>query len=434
MESIKAWVGGVLGFVIVVGILSLFFGMIGRNDNENYQVIQAMDGDMSVRDKAGFYLRRFAKVTTYPKAVQAYYSADDKEGGDDDNSVRATFNDGGIATVSTIVRFRMPVQDEQRLLIHREFTADISNVKSSVRAHLVNCIKATATMMTSSENQTSRKAEFAKIIGDQLENGLYRFRRVEKSVLDINGQPKIDESGRTLTAFSTEIVENSDKNPIVDAESPLMQYGIDIAQFSVTSVEYDVLTRDQFAKKKEASLQAELAKIEVEKERQQTQQKIEAGKRMKAEKEAEMNVKVAESRGIAEMEVAKAEQEKLQALQIKEKALIAASQKLEVAELEKEAAMQEAQRMVALAEAKQKEIELGGFISEKEKVTLEISAKRDAMVAAEIAKLNLPDQVVMMGGGAGGNGANELFSVLGVNQAIGLMEKLRAQNTELTTP
>jgi regulator of protease activity HflC (stomatin/prohibitin superfamily) len=326
----------------------------------------------------------------------------------------------------------MPVSEEQRKLVHREFTANPKNVESAVRAHLVNCIKATATMMTASENQTSRKAEFAKVVGDQLAEGLYRFRRVEKPLLDLDGTPKLDPKGRAMTAFATEIIEGDAGQPVIDAESPLKQYGIDIAQFSVTSVEYDTATREQFAKKKDASLKAELAKIQVEQARQETQQKIEEGLRMKAEKEAEMNVQVAQAKGEAEMKVAQAEQAKLEAQEAKEKAVIQAQQKLEVAELDLQAAEKEGQAKIVLAEARQKEIDLAGFITEKDKVLAEIAKDRDIGVAAALAGdggLRLPDKVVSMGGGAGSSGANDLFQVIGVNQTLDLIDKLGTMDT-----
>jgi hypothetical protein len=337
----------------------------------------------------------------------------------------------------------MPSSVENRQLVHREFTANIENVKSSVRAHLVNCIKTAATTMTSSENQTSRKAEFAKIIGDQLVDGLYRFKRVEVAVLDISGQPKLAENGKPMTAFATAIVRDKDDMPMIDAQSPLEQYGIEVAQFSITGIKYDPQTLEQFAKKKEASLKAELAKIQVEQAKQETQTKIEEGKRMKAEKDAEMSVQVAQARGEAEMLVTTAEQNKLQAAEIKEKAVIEANQakevavidanqKQEVAVIQLAAAQLDAQAKIVLAEARQKEIDLAGFITEKERVLAEIAKERDIGVADKLSGLQLPDKVIMTGGSGSGDGANQLFSVLGVNQTLDLMDKL--SRSDLTAP
>jgi regulator of protease activity HflC (stomatin/prohibitin superfamily) len=379
---------------------------------------------MSVRSDGGWYIKNFATVKTYPKSVQAFFSSDEREGGKEDDSIRATFNDGGTADVSTIVRFRMPTEESQRLLVHREFGADMKTVEDSVRAHLVNCIKATATMMTASENQTSRKAEFAKVIGDQLQNGLYRFQRIEVPVIDFDGTPKRDNKGVVITAWATEIVKDKDGNPIIDAVSPLNQYGITVSQFSVTSVDYDPQTRDQFAKKKDASLKAELAKIQVEQAKQETTKVEEEGKRLVAQKNAEMNVQIAESEGKAKMLVAKAQQEKLEAKEAKEKAEIDAEKLLSVAKLEREAAEEQAKRIILLAEAKQKEIELAGNITEREKVLAEIECKRHAMGMEAIAKYVGPKSVIMTGGSNSGGTGSELMEALGLNAMIDLSKKL----------
>lgn len=427
VKKITAIVGGALVALLLIAVLAMSNGLLEKNNNQNYQVNQSLSGEMSVRNEGGWYLKKFATVTTMPKSQQAFFSQDTKEGGAEDDSIRATFNDGGIAKVSTIVRFRMPISEEQRLLVHREFEANMSIVEASVRAHLVNCIKATATMMTASENQTSRKAEFAKVIGDQLQEGLYAFRRVEVEVLDVNGQPKTTEDGKKITTFATEIVESKPGIPTIDEVSPLKQYGIEVTQFSVTSVEYDDATREQFAKKKDASLKAELAKIQVEQAKQETIAVQEEGKRLVATKEAEMNVEIAEAEGIAAMAVATAEQQKLQAGFVKETAEIAANQALEVAKLNKMAAEEEAQTIVLLAEAEQQKIELAGYITETDRVLAEIAAKRDAMVFEAMSKMQMPNIVNIGGAGAGGSGGGDLsmmMEALGLNAMIDLNTKM----------
>lgn len=62
--------------LIVVGIL--WSGMIGHNDNQNWQVCQSINGKVSVIDTAGYYFKGFATVWTYPRSIQAYYSESTK--------------------------------------------------------------------------------------------------------------------------------------------------------------------------------------------------------------------------------------------------------------------------------------------------------------------------------------------------------------------
>ena len=457
MFKFKAVIIGVI--VGVIALVALTSGFMGSNDNENYQIVQSLSGKMEVRDQAGWYVRNFAKVTTYPKSIQVFYSKSANEGNKDDESIRATFNDGGIADISTMVRFRMPVSEDKRLLIHREFTGNKENVIAAVRSHLLNSVKATATMMTATENQTSRKTEFAEVINGQLVKGLYQMRRIEKDAIDFSGKAKLDVNGKTLTTYATDIVlDDKTKLPIVLQESPLKQYDIDVTQFSITSVDYDDETRKQFALKKDATLKTELAKVEVEQARMLTEKAVQLGLKTVAEAQATANTEAAgqviaaqRDKQLAEIaaqkQVAIAAQETLQATQVKEKVLVEASkalevakvtkaqaevlatQELEVAKVQKAAAIENAAKIITLAEATQKQIALAGNITEKEKVLATIFADRDVGIAKELAGLKLPSQIVMTGSNSGSSGgADGLFNVMGVNATLDLMHKLATTN------
>jgi hypothetical protein len=448
-------VSAVLGVILMIMAMS---GLMGSNDNENYQVVQSLTGKMEVRDQAGWYIRNFAKVTTYPKSIQVFYSSSSKEGGHGDESIRATFNDGGIADISAMVRFRFPVSEEKRLLIHREFTGNKENVVAAVRSHLLNSVKATATMMTATENQTSRKTEFNEVIGGQLVKGLYQMRRVEKTATDFSGKIKEDNNGKILTTYATDIVvDDKTKLPLVLQESPLKQYDIEVTQFSITSVDYDEATRTQFSLKKDATLKTELAKVEVEQARMLTEKAVQLGLKTVAESQATANTEAAgkviaaeRDKKLAEIEaqklVAIAMQETLQATQIKEKVLVeagkqlavaeiakkqaevVANQELEVAKIQREAAVENGKKMITLAEATQKQIALAGNITEKEKTLATIAADRDVGIAGKLAGLKLPSQVIMTGGSSGGSGSDNLFNAMGVNATLDLMKKLSSTN------
>jgi len=458
-NMVKFGMGSAIVGVIVLVMLS--FGLIGSNDNENYQIIQKLSGDMVVRDEAGIYLRGFAKVTTYPKSIQVFYDKEPDGGYNDDNDyIRATFNDGGIANVSSMIRFRMPTSEDKRLLAHREFSGNKANIVDAVRAHLLNAVKATATMMSATENQTSRKTEFAKVIEEQAKFGLYEMKRVEKSDLDFNNKERVDANGKPITMFATEVVCNPKTlQPIIGQESPLKQYDIDITQFSITAVDYDEATRNQFALKKDATLKTELAKVEVEKAKMETEKAVQEGLRTVAEAQAKANteaaaqviakerdkklaeIEAAQKVAVAEQATKQAEQEKaksvveakkhLEVAEVaKRQAEVVANQQLEVAKIEKTAAVENAAAIVSLAEAQQKKITLAGSITEKERVLAEILANRDVGVADKLSGLKLPSQVVMTGGSTGG-GADNLFNVMGVNATLDLMKKISTNTSEV---
>jgi len=65
-KSIFSIIAGVIALIVVVAILA---GGIGKNDAQNWQVIQSVGGKITIRDQAGWYPKWFATVWTYPRYV-----------------------------------------------------------------------------------------------------------------------------------------------------------------------------------------------------------------------------------------------------------------------------------------------------------------------------------------------------------------------------
>ena len=405
--SVKQWILIGVAAVAIIVVVCLATGIMERNDVQNYQIVQALDGEVYVRSEAGWYMKNFAKVWTYPRAVQCYFSEKTDEGGTDDQSIRVTFNDGGQAMVSTMVRFQLPTAKENQIQIHQNFNNDMEALKHAVRAHLTNCIKATGPLMSASEHQSARKAEFTQLVEKQLRNGLYKMRKVEKELKD-----RTDEKGKPITVYATEIVEDKDGMPAIAQISPLMEYNIQILQFSVTETEYDPQTLKQFATKKESYLAAEQSKAEREQEVQQRLMVIEKGLREKAEVEATANKLKATAVIAAELKAEVALQTKLEAetaanqlLSVakiqKEAAETKANQELEVARTGALAAEENAKAVKTLASAEEERIKKAGAITEKEQILAEIDANMRAKIATAIAQVDVPSTMII-GGGAGG--------------------------------
>jgi hypothetical protein len=351
--------------------------------------------------------------------VQAYYSESSKEGGPVDDSIRVTFNDGGTAHISSFVKIQLPTTDAERLLLHQDFNANITNVSDAVRSHLTNCIKSTGPMMSASENQASRKSEFNQVVEEQLTQGLFEMRRTEVELKDVSEAAQVGPDGKPLSAekkarvMATEVVLDTAGKPVIVQPSPLARYKINILQFSVTETKYDDKTLEQFAAKKDSYLKAEQAKAERQQEYQQRLMVTEKGLRQVAEIKAEENQK-------KERALIQATQAAEVAVITKTQAVTAAEQKVEVAEksrLEAEAMKKIAQlkadtaeidkkATISSAEARKQEIELGGGLSEKERILATIKADRDAKVAEALAKVQVPGIVICGGGSADGKGTS----------------------------
>lgn len=410
--KIKLTAAGIVTVLALITIGILWGGLVGYNNTHEYQVYQSVTGSVSIIDAPGYYYKGFATVWTYPRSMQCYYSTSQKEGGPQDDSIRVTFNDGGTAHISSFVKIQLPTDPEHRLLVHQDFSANPANITDAVRSHLTNCIKSTGPMMSASENQASRKSEFNQTVEEQLIKGLFEMRRTEVELndaaqleatgnFDANGKPIMREKKAKVAA--TEIVCENGK-PIIIQKSPLDRYKIDVIQFSVTETQYDEQTLQQFATKKQSYLAAEQAKAQRQEEQQQRLMIVEKGLRQVAEIEAQQNQEkkkatiaadqkkevaaIQKDQAVIEagMKVAVAEQARQEAETLKKIAHL----KAETAEIDKKAT-------ISAAEAKQKEIELGGGLSEKEKVLATIRADRDAKVAAALADIKTPG-IVIIGG------------------------------------
>lgn len=399
---------------LLVGAIC-FFGMIGYNNTHEWQVYQSLAGNVSIINTPGYYWKGFGTVWTYPRSTQYYYSASAEEGGDKDQSIRVTFNDGGTAQISSFVKIQLPATADHRLRLHQDYGGNLENVRAAIRSHLTNCIKTTGPMMSASENQASRKAEFNETVEDQLAKGLFEMRRTTieldevaevKQVKDpVTGEMKTVEKKARVQA--TEIVEK-DGQPIVVQDSPLARYGIGIIQFSVTDTDYDPKTKEQFAAKKESYLAAERAKAQRQEEQQQRLMIVEKGLRQVAETEAAANLEKKKATVEAEKLREVAEIKKRQAVvEAQQKVEVAGQEKQEsetrrqIAEIEAQTAELKKKATVSAAEAKAKEIEIAGGLTERDRVLAEIKAERDAKVASSLANIKVPGVVIVGGSGEG---------------------------------
>ena len=331
-----------------------------------------------------------------------------------------TFNDGGTAHISSFVKVQLPTTEKERLLLHQDFNANPANILDAVRSHLTNCIKSTGPMMSASENQASRKAEFNQVVEEQLTQGLFEMRRTEVELKDVaEAAPQVGPDGKPVTAekkahvMATEVVLGDNGKPIIVQTSPLARYKIGILQFSVTETKYDEQTLAQFSAKKESYLKAEQAKAQRQEEYQQRLMVTEKGLRQVAEIKAEENqkkeralIQATQAAEVAEITKTQAVTVAEQKVEVAAKAQAEAETLKKIAQIKAETAEIDKKATISAAEAKQKEIELGGGIAEKDRILATIKADRDAKVAAALAGIKVPGVVIVGGDEKGGKGTS----------------------------
>ena len=400
-----------IGIAIIV-IAFIGYGGIGYNSSQNFQVIQSVNGDMSVNGLGGYYLRFFPSIWEYPKVNTVYFSNNKAESNDNDG-IQVYFKNKGTGYISAQVIYRLYNDEKTILAMHEYARGDLDKIDDIILARMKEIIKVIASNMSSSE-AIEKSADMTKAISDQIVN---------------------------------------DKN--------LMEKGIKIEQFAFTEITFDKITNDQFAMQQKIELdkknaEANMVKLETEKkeaeakyakeiaeekgkaekemmkqvtdaERQKKLAEIEAQQKVEVEKLAAEEAKVKQQKMIDVAELEKKEAE-VKAEREKEVARIKAEQLKEVAKINKEAAELDAQRIVALAQAKQTEIQLSGAITEFQKVILEVNKDiqigKAKAIAEGFSKITLP-KFIIIGNGTSDGKADPLTNYLNIatiEKAMGLGE------------
>ena len=243
---------------------------------------------------------------------------------------------------------------------------------------------------------------------------------------DYNASQSVDSQDEFIAAIRKALKE----------DVTLVSYGIDVEEVTLSDIVFDDPTLEQFTKQQTAILaskEAEAKKVQYDMQKLETEaeyaQKIAVAKgtaemeMMKQTTDAERDAKLATIAAQKEVDVAALA--KMQAEEVKLKALVEANQGLEVAELEAMAALEKKKGMIALAEGKQKSIELSGAITEKEEVLATIAANRDVEISANIMNMQVPSTVFLGGNGEGGGQSDYFNNLLGyvISKEAGLIPK-----------
>lgn len=448
------------GWTAIAAIASLFFveTLVGKNDLHTWQVVQSMNGRVEVVNEPGWYYRGFAKVTTYPEMMEVFCTKKSIPESPNDDSALAPFNDGGKADIDWYCRAILPKltgketsEEKERIVarqrdFHRQFRGP-ENAILAIRSHGRDCIGRSGAIMSSTENQATRKAEFYEVVYGQLKDGFYKMQKVtirrKDSVSDLLSQaeknsvvaaeaPKEGEvptkekasSGNvsvqqptkvvgeksvegTDTVLAAEIVRDKAGNPIITVASPLIGYGIKILQFSISATDYDEGTQKKFEEKKNYILEGEKNKAEAIKNAQQRLQTIAEGDRKVAETEWKANeIKAKMVIGAQQKQEVATIGKKLAQIQGQTKVKVVAV-RAEVSEVqkniaEKKAEIAENERKSAevLAAAKEQMLAMAGAASDYERTLLGIQLDEIEMVTEHLKTLKVPDTVIMTTEGA----------------------------------
>lgn len=381
-----------------IGVTVLVLAMIGiimaggftANNEETWTIIQKPFGDdriVVIDSKEVFVPKYFGSEATYYDTYTVFFSDRPDEGGADDKSVTVQFSDKGTANFSANVVFSTPFANEdEQLEFHKLARGKESVIIQTVKSALNEASRFTAAKLTAS-----------KFVEEQ-----------EQVTSDIRDR--------------------------LMADTLLAKWNITIDAIKLSNINPDSKTKEQFTKQQEAILlakEADMNKQKFEQQKLATEADF-ANKIAKQKGEAEVVAVKARTDALREKELAEitakrkvtvAEFEKEEAEVQKQRAEIDASKLVEVAKLNYLASVEDAKAVIELAQAEEKRIALAGAITETDRVLAEIGAKRDALVAKELAKIQVPQ--VVMGGGADGGESTLTESLLNLKllQATGVLDE-----------
>lgn len=412
IKKIALVLGGALGLLVLV--------LVGRNAFETnmagfYQVKQAaVSGDLSVRSNPGTYWQGFGNITTYDYACTLDFTGGKQgQGGGDaehsegdlgdkdlggtayiDSPFAVTFQGNSTANVSGIIKVQMPVDETNRIALHKLYRNQPSVVDTLIRQSVGECIKLAGPLFDPTEARTSRRGEYTALVEHMLQDGIYQTYSTTETIKD--------EDGVVHNNAVTKLKLDEDGKPIVVKPSALKQYGLTIIQFTIRGLDFDKVTQDLMMARKKSEQERIVARTKAQ--------------------TAVQNAETAKQEGIAAVSQATAEENVK-----KTRIVVAAQAASESAAFALKQAQFEAASKIAQgkAEAEVSRLKVVAGLSPLEKA--EIDMKTRIGVAHELAQTTFPASMVISGGGKGGNSLSPI-DALGMKAMYDLSGEMASQH------
>lgn len=376
-------VGAVVG--ILAGIYAATQIWVNVDASEIVVVQSPISGKLSVYTEPGWKLQNFGTVTRYPRRAQfAFLARKDGDGGRvSDESISTRFNDGGHGNISGSINWAMPLSPDKVIALHKDFRGFEAIEQQLLRRAVQKVVFNVGPTMSSTESSAERRPQIPTYIDDQLENGPYLTKTVQKLVKDqITGQDKMQNV--------VEIAVDDTGKPVREAISPLTEYGLQLQPVSIENIKYDEVVENQIKQRQEATTQVQISIANARK--------------------AEQQAITTEQEGRAAAAKAKWEQETVNAKQIAE-----AEKNKQIAQLQAEQAAEYKRRLILEGEGEAKKRELilsaDGALTQKLEAYVKVNAAyADAIKSAQPGAWT--PSVVMGDGAKTGSSADSLVNLL----------------------
>lgn len=389
-------ISAALAVVVGLGLLLAYSvsEFMHKLDNLNFAVVQSIGGDVVVRRQAGWWMQVCPTIWVYPKAGIYICSNSALE----KDALNIQFNNKSTALMSCQIGYRIDTADDATIIrLHQQVEGDDEKIWKKVYTTLNTVAQCVSSQFDPSAVIGGDKfPEFVKAMHDAIiHNKDLLEQGIDVNSFTVDGRPDPDEN--TKTQFAKQREADLQKR-LAEAEKIKLE-----AETLRTKANYE---REIAEFKGKAD--AETAKLVTEAERQARLANIEAQKRVDVEKleKEQMLVKAQKEKEVAAITVMR-EKEVAEIAAEKERAVAEIAKRTEAERLEM-VKLQAEQKIVA-AQAKQKEIELSGAITEVQRLQLEYAYKTDAVkweaLGKGLAGITLPAMVAIGGSGTGASGA-----------------------------
>jgi hypothetical protein len=287
------------------------------------------------------------------------------------------------------VKWKLPNNEERMLAIHKDYREQ-SRLAASLADYSKECANYSFQLMDSERHYSGGKSELAEAFKFQLRNGQY--------IIDQNQVIRRDSaSGETIRSYENSPRRNADGSYAL-AKSDVQQYDIQPNFVAITLVDYESVVNEKLKAKVEQSTREAIAKQELVTAQQEALTAEMRGRQKVAEVRATEEARKIEAEIRAQAETAVAEEQAKQATFKAQRELAEGRAAAEVARLKVQAGL--SPREAAQIE---KETRIG--------------------VAAELAKVQVPQIVI---GGGNGQSSNPM-DALGVKMLMDVMASMKKQ-------
>jgi hypothetical protein len=371
-----------LSVIALIVLISYSGKMFEEVEAGEICVIQhPLSGELDVITTPGTYSQYLGKATHYKRRTQIWFSKQASQGTSEDQSIKIRFNDGGHANISGSASMELPLDNKSIIALHTAFGSQEAIEHDLVTTVIEKAVFMSGPLMSSKESYAEKRNDLISYIEDQASHGVYKTTQRDEKTMDA-----LTNAEKVITIVE---IQKDSKGGFARVEkSPIQRYGVALSNLSINGVDYDKSVEAQIKSQQQLVMQVQTSIANA--------------------KKSEQDALTAEQKGKADAAKAKWDQEV-----IKAKLITQAQQQKEVAVLEAQAAVLEAQktRTDADAEAYKNSKLVSAGLSPIDRA--EYDMKTRIGIATAIGNLTLP-ATYMSGTGGGGN-TSMLESILGAN-------------------